>query len=277
MYREDQDFRRKGRITENTEKVENITVDNVTVEDKDDLIAAKDDLENALENFGGNYTEDEKTELENKLEQINKVLESIEKVETVQGAIILLPESVMPDDTAAETLINAVKEQYEALSEHEKSLISEELKAKLESLLDNLLDYQIIEGNGSLWTVGDDGVIIMIANGSVEKFVGIEVDGKSVDTANYTVKAGSTVITLNSEYLAGLTVGKHTLSVIYTDSQTEGWFEILEKSEPATPDTEDSGNVILWFTMMLVAVCGLVANTAVYRRRKHNRKHIINR
>ena len=106
-----------------------------------------------------NYTEDEKTELENKLEQINKVLESIEKVETVQGAIILLPESVMPDDTAAETLINAVKEQYEALSEHEKSLISEELKAKLESLLDNLLDYQIIEGNGSLWTVGDDGAV----------------------------------------------------------------------------------------------------------------------
>ncbi len=68
-------------------KVEDITADNVKPENKDDLTAAKEDLENALENFGDNYTEREKAEIQDKLDQINKALESIEKVETVEDAI----------------------------------------------------------------------------------------------------------------------------------------------------------------------------------------------
>ena len=92
--------------TENTDKVEDITADNVKPENKDDLTAAKEDLENALENFGDNYTEGEKAEIQDKLDQINKALESIEKVETVEDAISKLPDTVEPDDAETEALIN---------------------------------------------------------------------------------------------------------------------------------------------------------------------------
>lgn len=253
--------------TDNTDKVEDITSDNVKPEDKDDLTAAKEDLENALENFGDNYTEEEKTALEEKLEQINNALESIEKTEAAQDAITALPDAVEPDDTDAEALINAAKEQYDALTDHEKALISEELKEKLESLLGNLLDYRIIAGNGSQWTVGDDGSITMTANGSVEKFIGIKVDGKAVDAANYTVKSGSTIITLKPEYLNTLSVGKHTLTVIYTDGETSGEFEILEKAETETPETGDNSNVAFWIALFLIAaVC--LSGTIAYSRKK---------
>lgn len=257
--------------TENVDKVENITSDNVKPEDKDDLTQAKEDLENALENFGDNYTEEEKAELEEKLEQINNALDSIEKVEAVQDAIAALPDTVEPDDTETEILINEVKDQYDALSEHEKTLISEELKEKLESLLGDLLDYRIIEGNGSQWTVGDDGSITITANGPVEKFTGIEVDGKAVDAANYTVKSGSTIISLKPEYLNTLSVGKHTLTVIYTDGETSGEFEIVKNAETATPETGDNSNMSLWIALMFIAACGLTGAMVYGRKKKYSK------
>ena len=95
---------------EMADKVEGITPDTVKPEDKDDLLAAKEKLEEALENFGGNYTQEEKGALEEKLEQINSALDSIEKVEKLESDIAALPETAEPDDLETEALINAVKE-----------------------------------------------------------------------------------------------------------------------------------------------------------------------
>lgn len=107
----------------------------------------------------------------------------------------------------------------------------------------------------------------MTANGSVEKFIGIKVDGKAVDAANYTVKSGSTIITLKPEYLNTLSVGKHTLTVIYTDGETSGEFEILEKAETETPETGDNSNVAFWIALFLIAaVC--LSGTIAYSRKK---------
>ncbi len=252
--------------TENTDKVEDITADNVKPEDKDDLTAAKEDLENALENFGDNYTEEEKAEIQNKLDQIDDALESLEKVETVEDAISKLPDTVEPDDTDAEQLIQEAKEQYDALTVHEKSLISEELKEKLEHLLGALLDYRIIAGNDSKWTVGADNAITMTANGPIEKFVGIKVDGKTVDAVYYAVKSGSAIITLKPFYLNALSVGKHTLTVIYTDGETSGEFEIIKNCETTTPGTGDSSNIMLWAALLFVS--GGMLSAVMYRKKK---------
>lgn len=252
--------------TENTDKVEDITSDNVNPKDKENLISAKEDLENALESFGGNYTESEKKDLQDKLEQINGALESLEKTENVQEAITALPDTVAPGDAGTEHLIHAAKEQYDALTVHEKSLISEELKEKLEHLLGALLDYRIIAGNDSKWTVGADNAITMTANGPVEKFVGIKVDGKTVDAVYYTVKSGSAIITLKPSYLNALSVGKHTLTVIYTDGETSGEFEIIKNCETTTPGTGDSSNIMLWAALLFVS--GGMLSAMMYRKKK---------
>ena len=256
--------------TENTDKVEDITSGNVSLEDQDDLTAAKEDLENALDNFGDNYTEEEKAALEDKLEQINQALESIQKVEAAQDAMEALPDHVEPDDTDAAAILEAVKEQYDALTEHEKSLVDEALKDKLDSLLAALVDYQIIEGNNSQWTVGENQPLTITANGAFAKFVGIQVDGVDVDAGNYTAVSGSTIITLKPDYLSTLSVGKHTLTVRFTDGQADGQFEILAKPETSTPDTGDNNQVTLWITVMFVAVCGLTGTMVYTRKKKHS-------
>lgn len=255
--------------TENTGKVEDITADNVKPEDKDDLISAKEDLENALDNFGDNYTEEEKQDLEDKLDQVNQALESIEKVEAVQDAIQALPDTVEPDDVQALEKIEAAKGLYDGLTEHEKSLVDQALKDKLDGLLNALVNYRIIQGNGSQWTQGDTHPLTITANGALEKFVGIQVDGVDVAKQNYTAASGSTIITLKPEYLATLSVGSHTLSVIYTDGTASGSFEILAQTESTTPETGDHSYLDLWVTLMLVGLCGM-AGITVYSRRKQN-------
>ena len=263
--------------TENTDKVEDITADNVKPEDKDDLTAAKEDLENALENFGDNYTEEEKAEIQNKLDQIDDALESLEKVETVEDAISKLPDTVEPDDTDAEQLIQEAKEQYDALTEHEKSLVSEDAREKLESLLALLGDYEVVKGDGSKWEKGTDTGLVFTANGAYSKFTGIEVDGKAVDKGDYTAVSGSTVITLKPEYLETLSVGTHTLTVQYTDGEASCEFTIVKKpaegtdNDTQTPETGDNNNMALWITLMFIAACGLTGVMAYGRKKKYGK------
>lgn len=223
---------------ETINKAEGITPDTVKPEDKDDLLAAKEELEEALENFGDNYTEEEKGALEEKLEQINSALDSIEKAEAAQDVITALPDTVEPDDTDTEALINAAKEQYDALTEHEKSMVSEQMKQKLEVLIADLTDYRVVDGNGGRWTVGSGESLTFTANGAAAKFTGLMVDGVAVDAGHYTVRAGSTIVTLKAEYLNALSAGKHTLTILYADGEAIGEFVILAQNTDGG-DTEN--------------------------------------
>lgn len=61
--------------------VDGITKENVKPEDRDILEKAEKALENALRDFDGNYTEEEKRDLEGKLETVKAALAAIEKAE----------------------------------------------------------------------------------------------------------------------------------------------------------------------------------------------------
>lgn len=127
-------------------------------------------------------TDEEKAALEKKIENIDNAMDSLEKAETVEDTITKLPDTVKPDDIDAGKLVNEAKEQYESLTEHEKSLVSDELREKLESLLDALVDYEIVKGDGGKWEKGTKTGLSFMVNGACSKFTGIEIDGKPVDT-----------------------------------------------------------------------------------------------
>lgn len=264
---------------ETINKVEDITSDTVKPEDKDDLLAAKEELEETLENFGDNYTEEEKGALEEKLEQINSALDSIEKAEAAQDVITALPDTVEPDDTDTEALINAAKEQYDALTEHEKSMVSEQMKQKLEVLIADLTDYRVIDGNGGRWTVGSGESLTFTANGAAAKFIGLIVDGVAVDADHYTVRAGSTIVTLKAEYLNALSAGKHTLTILYADGEATGEFVILaqntdggdtenETTENGPVTGDSTASAALW---CVFAFAGVLAVLCYGIKKQYNR------
>ena len=254
--------------TENIEKVENVTAENITPEDKTNLEKAKADLEKALEENGGNYTENEKKAIGDKIKRIDDALEVIGNVEVVEKIIDMLPavDTVEPDDEKAIEAITNALTAYNALSAYEKSLVDEDTKASLNELAAACVAYDIVEGDGSSWTEDSDNSITFVVNGLFSKFVGIKVDGKDVDKADYEAKAGSTIVTLKGSYLETLKSGEHTITVVYADGSTDGTFKITEKTN--VPATGDNSNIWLWFALAFISGGAVIALTVVDRKRK---------
>lgn len=115
--------------TDNTDKVKDVTSDNVKTEDKDDLENAKSDLEKALDDYKDNLTDDEKKDIQDEIDRIEDALEVIEKVEDVEDLINKLPDTITEDDADA---IKEAEEAYNALSKHEQSILDKDVKDKLD-------------------------------------------------------------------------------------------------------------------------------------------------
>ena len=252
--------------------VEDVTSENVTLEDKTDLEAAKAELEEVLEENEGKYTEEEKEAIEAEIKRMEDALTVIENVTEAEAVIIELPETTDPDDAEKLAQIEQAQNIYNGLSEYEKSLLDEDVKEKLDKLAADMVAYDIISGDGSEWKEVEGGTVTLVANGLFDKFTGIEVDGALVDEEYYEAKSGSTIITLKHSYLETLSDGEHSITIVYVDGDTSGTFNTLAHNEtedipqddpqddpqdkpqdkPTTPETGDNNSLWLWFALLFV-------------------------
>lgn len=103
--------------------------------------------------------------------------------------------------------------------------------------------YKFLEGENTSWTQGGNGTLRFRVNGEISKLTGVKVDGAMLSADQYTVKSGSTIITLKSGYLKGLSVGTHKITVIYTDGECNADFEIKRAAGGTTTEaTTEGGN-----------------------------------
>ena len=72
------------------------------------------------------------------------------------------------------------------------------------------VSYKILDGANSDWKQNTEETITIRGNGDFSKFVGVKIDGNTIDAKNYTAKEGSTIITLTTDYLKTLSIGTHT-------------------------------------------------------------------
>lgn len=103
--------------------------------------------------------------------------------------------------------------------------------------------YNVIEGANATWTQ-DSGVGLTIrADGALENFVYITIDGVRVDESNYTATSGSTIITLKPAYLDLIALGSHTLDIFFNDGgKTSTTFEVQAATYGASGDETGSGD-----------------------------------
>ena len=145
----------------------------------------------------------------------------------------------------------------------------------------------IIAGaNGSWQKSGTDG-LSFTSDAEYADFLKVMVDGKELKTTDYTVKEGSTIVTLNAAYLETLSVGKHTLEIeskngiaktefTITAAQTGGSDQTGSDTTPQEPDknggdttspqTGDSSNILLWVALLFLSGGALSAVT--YKKKK---------
>lgn len=139
----------------------------------------------------------------------------------------------------------------------------------------------IIAGANGSWQKGGTDGLSFTSNAAFADFTKVQVDGKDLDASNYTVKEGSTIVTLNAAYLNTLSVGKHTLSIVSANGTATTEFTITAaqtggttpqepgKNEGAvtSPQTGDSSNAVLWIALLFASGVGLFG-AAVYSRKK---------
>ena len=159
---------------------------------------------------------------------------------------------------------------------------------------------KITAGDGATVTQGEKKELTFTSDASFADFVRVELDGTTLDEKNYTKREGSTIITLNRDFVATLSVGEHTLAIVSKSGTATAKFTVKAKpAETATPQptvtpqptaqptqtaqpqptvqpvspiprTGDTANPALWFALLIVSGSALAAIFVL--RRKDNRK-----
>ena len=153
---------------------------------------------------------------------------------------------------------------------------------------------KITAGDGAAVTQGEKKELSFTSDASFADFLRVELDGTTLDEKNYTKKEGSTIITLNRDFVATLSVGEHTLAIVSKSGTATAKFTVKAKpAETATPQptvtpqptaqpqptvqpvspipsTGDTANPALWFALLIVSGSALAAIFVL--RRKANRK-----
>ena len=73
---------------------------------------------------------------------------------------------------------------------------------------------KITAGDGAAVTQGEKKELTFTSDASFADFVRVELDGTALEEKNYTKREGSTIITLNRDFVATLSVGEHTLAIV---------------------------------------------------------------
>ena len=165
---------------------------------------------------------------------------------------------------------------------------------------------KITAGDGAAVTQGEKNELAFTSDASFADFLRVELDGTVLEEKNYTKREGSTIITLNRDFVASLSVGEHTLAIVSQHGTATAKFTVKAKpAETATPQptetttpqptaqpqqtaqpqptiqptvqpvspiprTGDTANPALWFALLIVSGSALAAIFVL--RRKANRK-----
>ena len=153
---------------------------------------------------------------------------------------------------------------------------------------------KITAGDGAAVTQGEKKELTFTSDASFADFLRVELDGTTLEEKNYTKREGSTIITLNRDFVATLSVGEHTLAIVSKSGTATAKFTVKAKPAETTtpqptvtpqptaqpqptvqpvspiPRTGDTANPALWFTLLIVSGSALAALFVL--RRKGNRK-----
>ena len=137
-------------------------------------------------------------------------------------------------------------------------------------------DFKVIitaGANGS-WQKGTKDGLTFTSNAAYKHFQKVQVDGKDLDASNYTVKEGSTIVTLKTEYLETLSVGKHTLAIVSETGTATTEFTVKAAAvtdDTQSPQTGDDSNIALWIAVLLAAGTALTGTAVYSRKRKYSK------
>ena len=107
---------------------------------------------------------------------------------------------------------------------------------------------------GSTFTIRSDA--------PYSEFQYLLIDGQKIASSNYTVKEGSTIITMKASYIQSLKAGNHNYSIVSTNKIVDGTFTVGK-----APRTGDNSRAVIWVVLLIIAAL-IAAGAAFYLIRR---------
>ena len=142
----------------------------------------------------------------------------------------------------------------------------------LEDTVIQKLPPEIIKGKGQCVAEGEKKALSFTSNAAYSDFIRVELDGKTLDAKNYTVKEGSTVVTLKADYVATLSAGKHAIGIVSESGTATTTFIVNAKAvvdnDTKSPQTGDNSHMALWIALLFVSGAGVIGTTVYGKKKK---------
>lgn len=117
----------------------------------------------------------------------------------------------------------------------------------------------ITDGDNATITIGTRQKITITSNALLDDFIRVDFDGSPLDSANYQKRSGSTIITLNEDFVSTLTEGVHTIDIVSLSGTASATITVNANSEERdNPVTSDNASVIfVMICLMAIAIAEL--------------------
>ena len=132
--------------------------------------------------------------------------------------------------------------------------------------------YEVTEGANQKYTITKNNEAKFKINADFRLFDGgkVYVDNELVDPKNYTAETGSTIITLKKEFVDTLSVGEHTLKVLFNDGgEAITTFNVARVTVP-TDNPQTGDNIGFYIISGIFSIVGLAGAGIFYRRKQTN-------
>jgi len=132
--------------------------------------------------------------------------------------------------------------------------------------------YEVLEGANQKYTITKNNEAKFKINADFRLFDDgkVYVDNELVDPENYTAESGSTIITLKKEFVDTLSVGEHTLKVLFNDGgEAITTFNVAKVTVP-TDNPQTGDNIGFYIISGILSIVGLAGAGIFYRRKQTN-------
>ena len=148
-------------------------------------------------------------------------------------------------------------------------------------------EYKFTEGANQTYTIDESKDAMFRIDADYSLFTNkVYVDDNLLDIENYKSKEGSTIVTLKDSYLKSLSIGEHTLKVVFSDGITSKTkFIIKEKEQNETKnnivsiidETKSNGNslnpktgdnITTYITLFIISLLGITTSVITNNKKK---------
>ena len=110
--------------------------------------------------------------------------------------------------------------------------------------------------------------LVIKCSGLLEDLTAIKVKDKVLDSSNYTLASGSTILTLKNSYLNSLDSGTYEVTLEYGDEIVNATFIIADGDTYSKSDVPKTGDNIITYVIIFVVSLIILSVGVIYQKKK---------